>query len=86
MSTEPTKAEWITATFFIYPAAFHLAVVKRVGRATLFQGSNVSELAMIGIGIGAGLICFSVGVYNAVVPQPPAAEVEDPCRNRYYFG
>jgi len=51
---------------FIFPAAFHLAVVKRVSRETLFQKANAAEISMICIGVGAGLLCLTTSVMGAI--------------------
>ena len=51
---------------FIYPAAFYLKVVKRVDRKTLFCLHNAPQLAMIGIGSLAGLLCFFVSLTHAL--------------------
>jgi len=118
VSTEPTKKEWIIATFsiivtvltiatlvpkiktimsiggsvggafivFIFPAAFHLAVVKRVSRDSIFRKANMAEIAMISIGVGAGLVCLSVGIYKAVAPKTDMPGVESLCNGTYTFG
>jgi len=52
---------------FMYPAAFHLAVVKELpfGRGWLGR-ENIPELTMIGIGIAVGVLCFTMSVVNSM--------------------
>lgn len=51
---------------FIYPSAFFLAVVKKHAVYDFLQRDNIPQLAMIAVGIIAGVICLTVSVQHAI--------------------
>merc|ERR1712113_158535 len=51
---------------FVYPAAFHLAVVRELPFGKLWLArQNVLQLAMIGIGIVIGIVCLTMSILNS---------------------
>eukprot|EP00747_Dinoflagellata_sp_TGD_P055585 gnl/TRDRNA2_/TRDRNA2_149620_c0_seq2.p1 gnl/TRDRNA2_/TRDRNA2_149620_c0~~gnl/TRDRNA2_/TRDRNA2_149620_c0_seq2.p1 ORF type:complete len:142 (-),score=9.66 gnl/TRDRNA2_/TRDRNA2_149620_c0_seq2:31-456(-) len=62
---------------FIYPAAFHIALVKRARLDGWLRRENIPQLFMIGFGIAAGILCLTVAVANAVRTHSTSGKVVD---------